>query len=437
MSATKRCSGCSKREGKATHKPVSEFNRNFSSPDGLQSTCKPCQYEQQKARRAVNSANNKAKLQGSPAPAPAPAPVSLHSPADFEITVEEPAPVEAPPVERAHTESARERAQRHLKEEHKALLDENTRLKSEQEAYLKLGRPEVLVYGKAKQDRSDSTACAILSDWHVEEPVERNAVHGLNEYNPEIARDRAAHCFRNLLALTDMMGRDTTIKTLHLSMLGDFFSGWIHEELIAGNSLAPGDAAHFCEGLLASGMDFLLKESKYQIEVDAIPGNHGRMTRQMHFGDPAGTSLETFMYRSLANRYANNPRVDFRVSGQAMVYRPFYERFKMRLIHGYEVKYGGGVGGITIPLNKALAQWDNPIRADLTVLGHFHQFFDGRRFLVNGSLIGYNLFAQAIKASFEEAQQAFFLVHARNGGQRSITAPIWLDDAHKLRGVAL
>jgi hypothetical protein len=210
--------------------------------------------------------------------------------------------------------------------------------------------------------------------------------------------------------------------------LGDFFSGYIHEELATNNLLAPAAAAEFVKDVLASGIDFWLRESSFKVEVDALPGNHGRMTKQMHFGDPTGTSLETFMYAALADRYLSNPRVEIRVARQAMVYRNFFESFKLRLIHGYEVKYGGGVGGITIPVNKAIAAWDIGIKASQTVLGHFHQLFFAPRFVVNGSAIGYNNFAQAIKASFEDPQQAFFLIHARGGGERAGCDPIWLTD---------
>lgn len=319
-----------------------------------------------------------------------------------------------------------------MRKEHSALVQENRRQAALIHEIGKLGRsPNILVYDKPSWERSDAIACAVGSDWHVEEPVEAASVHGLNEYNLDIARSRARHFFLNLLKLTDMMGRESVIKSIHLSLLGDFFSGWIHEELIANGLLAPGDAALFVKGLLCSGIDFLLKESSYIIEGDCLAGNHGRMTKQMHFGDPTGTSLETVMYHHVVDRYHGNPRVRINVASQAMVYRQFFEKFNLRLIHGYEVKYGGGVGGLTIPLRKSLAQWNNPIRADLTVLGHFHQLFDGGDFLVNGSLIGYNLFAQAIKASYEEARQAFFLIDARGGGQKSVTAPIWLDDAHK------
>lgn len=45
--------------------------------------------------------------------------------------------------------------------------------------------------------------------------------------------------------------------------------------------------------------------------------------------------------------------------------------------HGHAVKYAGGVGGITISMNKAVAQWNRTRVADIYCCGHFHQVFDG------------------------------------------------------------
>jgi len=339
---------------------------------------------------------------------------------DVEITVD--------PIEVARSTRANEKAKRDLKTEHSALLDENESLHKRIAELVKMQKaPEIIVYDRAASERYDAIACAVASDWHIEEPVRKDSVHGLNEFSLDIARERSEAFFKNVLKLTDIMARDSKITTIYLAALGDFFSGWIHDELMANNSLAPGDAARHWRGLFAAGVDFLLRESPYLLEADFIPGNHGRMTHTMHFGNPTGTSLETFAYHSLAGRYENNPRVRFNVSQNAMVYRTFFEKFRMRLIHGYETKYNGGVGGLTIPLRKAIAQWNNPIRADLTVMGHYHTLFDGGDFLVNGSLVGYNLYAQAIKASYEPAQQAFFLVHGRHGGEKVLTAKVWLD----------
>lgn len=407
---SKKCPHCPAAEAP---KPIEEFARNPNRGDGHDGYCKKC-----KAKRARDLSAIRRGV--------TPAPVAA-------LPVVTPAPVAAlPPLEDAYARFDARQEKRDASERERALIEENRQLHKERAEVLKMSRaPTIIVYDKAKAFRSDAVACAVASDWHVEEPVEAATVHGLNEYNLEIAKSRAEHFFRNFLKLADIMARDVKINTLYLALLGDFFSGFIHDELVANNLLAPGDAAQFVKGLLFSGIDFLLRESSYVIEGDAICGNHGRMTDKIWIGDPTGTSLEAFMYASIQDRYHGNERVQIRVASQAMIYRRFFERFNMRLIHGYEVKYGGGVGGLTIPLNKALAAWNNPIRADLTVLGHFHQFLDGGEFLVNGSLIGYNTFAQAIRARYEEARQAFFMIHARGGGVKSIVAPIWLDDAHK------
>jgi hypothetical protein len=416
MIKTKNCPKCGP-------KPITEFARSRSRRDGLNGECKVCSRARSKANADKNRA---AALQLSPAEEQFfkkeldAIPLDATDPG---LSALEPDPIEAA------VSRERDSADKKAKErERKAAVGEVERLRKENEILRHAGRsPELLVYKQAEWDRSDAVPCAVASDWHVEEPVDKNSVHGLNEFNLEIAKSRAEHFFRNFLRLSQMMARESDVKTIWLGLLGDFFSGFIHEELVANNLLAPGDAALFVKGLLFSGLDFLLKESSFKITIDAIAGNHGRMTKQVWHGDPTGTSLESVMYHFIIERYRNEPRIDIRVADQAMVYRHFFESFKMRLIHGYEVKFGGGVGGLTIPLRKALAQWNNPIRADLTVLGHFHQLFDGGDFIVNGSLIGYNTFAQAIKASYEEPRQAFFLIHARNGGQKSITAPIWLD----------
>lgn len=407
----------------------SRCSREASSGRKLCTRCLEANARQKKNQRLAK----KARLAGvvekpivSGPDQPLPAHKTTTDPLDFEVHVE------VPPLMAAQKAYEDAKASRDLKAEHKALFEETTRQRAVIEQLTRMqSAPEILVYRQPPWERSDAIACAIASDWHVEEPVDPEAVHHLNAYNLDIAKARAEKFFTNWLRLTDIMAKDAKITTMFLAALGDFFSGWIHEELLASSLLAPGDAANFVKSLLVSGIDFLLKESSYSLEGEMIPGNHGRMTGKMHFSDPTGTSLETFMYSAIADRYRDNPRVKLSVSGHAMRYRRFYETFNVRLIHGYEVKYGGGIGGITIPIRKALAQWNNPIRANLTLMGHFHQLFDGGDFMVNGSLIGYNTFAQAIKANYEEAQQAFFLISARNGGQKSVVAPIWLDSSHK------
>lgn len=394
--------------------PPSEFHASKQNADGLRSDCKEC-------CRIRNAKRNAPRPMPPPPPASDAGAAADAAGADFDIDID--------PAVEARALHEQRTVESSLRREHRALLEENQRLRGELDFVAALrDSPQVEFHRAVSATRGDAVACLLASDWHVEEPVERAHVHGLNEYSPEIARDRAQHFFANGLRLTDMMARESTIDTLWLGLLGDFFSGYIHEELQEENAMAPADAAQHAQSLLQAGIDFLLRESSYRLEIDCVHGNHGRMTKKMRIGGSAGTSLESFMYRAIAGRYEGNPRVSFRVAPGKMLYRRFFERFNMRIIHGDDVKFGGGVGGVTIPIRKKLAAWNQAVRADLTVMGHFHQLLDGGDFKVNGSLIGYNEFAQAIGASPEEARQAFFLVHARGGGQPSIHAPVWLTD---------
>ncbi len=420
----KTCTGC------GTEKQPDKFGRDASKADGLETRCRDCRSAAKRAARLKKRQVKEAAAHEEYMAARAAAHeeyMAAWAAASHEEAMAEASTPPVDPAETARAAFAESATKRDLRREHTALLKENAELRAREAAIAEMRKaPEILVYKQAPWARCDALAVAVASDWHIDEPVVSAAVHGLNEYNLDIAKERSRLFFQNLLKLTNGVARDSKVSTVFLAALGDFFSGHIHEELKHSTLLAPGEAARFAAGLLCSGIDFLLANSEFNIEGEMIPGNHGRMTHQMWFSNPAGTSLETVMYHLVAGRYDGNPRVRLHVSEHAMVYRQVFEKFTMRLLHGYEIKYGGGVGGITIPLNKAIAQWDIAKRADLTVVGHFHQFFDGGNFFVNDSLIGYNTYAQAIKAKFGQPRQGFFLVHARHGGEKALTAPIWV-----------
>lgn len=336
----------------------------------------------------------------------------------------------APPtVDEAIASTSEKQSAARLRAINAALLQKLERLQATNAALAHMSTPGAAMpdIHKATASNGEAVACLLASDWHVEEPVDPRKVHGLNEYNLTIAERRARAFFANGLKLSQAQAREVKIDTLWIGMIGDLISGHIHEELRETNELAPGEAARFALDLMTRGLEFLIRESDFTIEVDAVPGNHGRMTAKPRIQNATETSLETFMFHALAHRFENNPRVRFRVASSKMVYRRFFDRFNMRVIHGDDIKFGGGVGGVTIPIRKKIASWDKAVRADLTVMGHFHQLLNGGDFIVNGSLIGYNEFAQAIGASPEDARQAFFLVHNRNGGELSATAPVWVD----------
>lgn len=272
---------------------------------------------------------------------------------------------------------------------------------------------------------SEGTAVIVASDWHVEERV-GNEVGGLNIFNPEIAQQRATRFFQAGLRLVQLLQQDITINTVILALLGDFITNDIHgAENAEMNSEHPNHAIVTAQNLLISGIEFLLNNSKVKLIIPCHSGNHARTTQTTRFGSENGHSLEYLMYRHLAAYFRNEPRITFLIAEGMHSYIDVYGQI-IRFQHGHAIKYGGGVGGIFIPANKAIAQWDKGRRADLNVFGHFHQMKDGGNFLCNGSLIGYGSYALSIKADFEEPRQLLFLMDKRR--KRTCTWPILLTD---------
>ncbi len=274
-----------------------------------------------------------------------------------------------------------------------------------------------------KNSTSESTAVIVASDWHIEETVDKKKVNGLNEFNLEIADYRIKKFFENALKLIKISQHESKINTVVFALLGDFFSSNIHEELLENTSLRPVEAVLKVQDYLYNGINFLLNQTKVNLVVPCSVGNHSRITRQVHVSTENGNSLEFFMYCNLAKLFKNEKRVTFQISDGYHNYMNIYN-LNVRFHHGHNVRYGGGIGGVTIPMKKAIAGWNRGKRTDLDVLGHYHQFIDGGSFLMNGSLVGYNSYALSLKCEFEPPRQSFFLVHPRYG--KTITAPIIL-----------
>ena len=310
------------------------------------------------------------------------------------------------------------------KKKYKEALLENDRLRVEKEAILRIQEtPQKIKFTQRQNGGSDATAFIIASDWHIEETVRPSDVSGLNEYNLEICDKRVKKFFSNAVKLLEITQKESRVNQVVLALLGDFISGHIHLELLENNTLLPADAIWRVQNYLISGINFLLNNSKIELTIICHGGNHGRMTKRIHHATEQGNSLEVYMYNNIALHFKNNKRINFVIAEGYHTYVDVYD-YKVRLHHGHAIRYAGGVGGIFIPVNKAIAQWNKGRTVDLDVFGHFHQFKDGGNFICNGSLIGYNAFALSIKADYEKPKQAFFLIDRKHG--KSIVAPIWL-----------
>lgn len=286
------------------------------------------------------------------------------------------------------------------------------------------------ISAKAPNGQSEAVAVMVGSDWHVEESVDSNATSGKNEFNLTIANNRITNFFRGSFRLFDILAKESSIKTVVLALLGDFITNTIHEDLQESNNLLPADAIYWAECRIASGIRFLLDHCPKDVELLIVchSGNHGRMTKKQRGTTEAGNSLEHFMYHHLKDFFANEKRITFQIAeGYHTFTKLFGGAYVIRWHHGHAINYQGGVGGITIPVNKAIAQWNTAHpEVALDVFGHFHQKLDGGNFVANGSLIGYNDFAIRIKAKFEKPKQVFFTV-AKKWNEKTVVTPIFLD----------
>jgi hypothetical protein len=319
------------------------------------------------------------------------------------------------------------------KNDSKKLLTEAVKkinlLEHEKEAILNLKDRTPQLYDIAPQlpsSNSESVAFMIMSDWHSEEEVLPGQVGGLNEHNLAIGEARATAAWRGCQRFYDIFKRDTHIGTIVLGLLGDFLTNSIHEDGAESNLLAPSDAIYRAQNMLLSGITFLLDNTTADLLIVCHSGNHGRTTKEQRIATEQGNSLEQYMYYNMRDMLANEPRVKFQIAdGYHSYVRLFDGKYVVRTHHGHGMNYGGGTGGIMTPVNKAIAQWNKGIRADLDVFGHFHTRLDGGNFVANGSLIGYNAYALRIKADYERPSQTFFLVN-KKWNCKTVVTPIFV-----------
>jgi len=273
------------------------------------------------------------------------------------------------------------------------------------------------------------TPVVLASDWHVEEPVDPAAVAYRNKYDLEIAARRVVQFFQAAVWLVEHHRADgfLSIRDLVLWLGGDLMTGYIHAELVESNALSPTETVQWLLPRLRDGIKTLL--DRLQLARLVIPcsfGNHGRTTDKPRVATGYANSYEWLMYNILASEFRDDRRVEFVITPSAHQYVQIYD-WLLHFHHGDDVKYMGGVGGLGIPLLKAVPQWDLVQRADWHCIGHHHQLLDFGRALVNGSLIGYGPYSQRIRATFEPPQQLMFFVDRKRG--KCMPTALWVDES--------
>lgn len=278
---------------------------------------------------------------------------------------------------------------------------------------------------KPKRGKSAGVAAIVpANDWHVEETVDPETVSGKNHFDLAIAEARIKRYYQKIPELIEWQNHLAPVVELWHPLLGDLISGYIHEELVETNSLSPTEACVFLQDMVCGGIDYLRKETGLPIFVPTCVGNHGRTTPKKRIKSSCANSYEWLLYTTLARHYANDPNVNWMVGRGYHNTQEIVGR-KVRFHHGDGLRYQGGVGGITIPVNKSIAQWNKVEAVDLDVFGHWHTFlWNYNDWISCGCLIGYSAYSVEIKAQFQHPTQAFIVID-RNYGVTQAT-PIFV-----------
>lgn len=254
---------------------------------------------------------------------------------------------------------------------------------------------------------TDAVAFFVLSDNHFGEMISRDMTYGLNEQTPAISKRRIIEVSQRALEKILKIRTVQTVNRLVLCLLGDHIHGDIHEPYtqIHGNAMTVLEETAAVSRVLL-GVIHLFAPYFDQMDIVCVPGNHGRATAKKRDSQNKGYSYEQFMFESL-NERSRGLNVQFHLSLERLQLIDVLGT-RIRLMHGDDVR--GSNPHTAIP--KYLGRLDKikAMAADLTVMGHWHQSFASREYIINGCTCGPNLYSLSCGFKPENPAQTLFLV---------------------------
>lgn len=291
------------------------------------------------------------------------------------------------------------------------------------------GQPPAWMASPKTGKKHHGTPWLCLSDLHLDEVVNPAEMMGVNAYNRRIAEQRLRATFEATVKITADYWTGIVYDGIVMPLMGDIYSGDIHEELAETNEdTILGSILHWADHL-AAGIS-LLADTYGHVHVPVVVGNHGRRSRKPRMKFRARDNFDWFTGHLLAKQFKGDKRVTFDVSESADILVKSYE-CRVMVTHGDQARGGNGIAGIWSPIMRLDARKRQKQSAinqpyDLLVMGHWHNLIFGPSFVVNGSLKGYDEYASISNFGFEPAAQALFLMTPEHG--KTWTAPVFPTD---------
>lgn len=312
-----------------------------------------------------------------------------------------------------------------LKEEQKQRVKDN-RIAELLEKYLpKPSSPPKWLSPKRPKKKDVAIATAFLSDTHFDEVVFPEQINYINGYNREIASNRLKLFFENTVRISRDHIAGIEIEGLVLAMGGDMVSGNIHEELKSTNDAPIMDTVIYWVDQLTAGIEMLAGEFG-KVFIPCVTGNHGRNSKKVPAKNRARDNFDWLIYKLVEKHFRTDKRVTFQVAEGTEARWTVYGT-KYQMSHGDQFRGGNGIAGVMSPImlgdhRKRQREQATDTPYDILLLGHFHQYKDLGKVIINGSLKGYDEYAASCNFGYEPPRQAFWLTDPRYG--KTITAPI-------------
>jgi len=273
---------------------------------------------------------------------------------------------------------------------------------------------------------NEATAIVQISDGHFGKVILPSTVNGLNEYNPDIAKKRMDTCASNTMKLIKKERGDVNIENLVLVLGGDFLeNSQLHHHSEMTTSMSPMEETLFAREVLHKYIKTVCEYGNFKkIVIACTRGNHARITHRMIASVDYRMNYETILYSILKDDFrAEN--IEWAIPDSEVAEVDVYGN-TLRVVHGHQIKFQGGVGGLTVPLNKYIMRMDQINKAFYNFVHHYHNLsYPTVRTTVNGSIVGYDPYAMSIGCTYEPPMQSFQLLDSRRG--MTIKAPIFCD----------
>jgi hypothetical protein len=267
-----------------------------------------------------------------------------------------------------------------------------------------------------------------LSDFHWGEVVHPSQVNGVNQYNLRLAHERLKTCVDGAIHLLEILDPKMDYPGIVMPLGGDMVSGDIHEELAESNELATIPTVLDMERQIAAAIT-RAADVFGAVFLPCVTGNHGRNTKKIRAKDRHHTSFDWLLYQLLAKRFEGDKRVTFLIpDGPDAAWKVYGTRYN--LTHGDQFRGGDGMIGALGPIirgdhKKRSRNGQIDLAYDVLLLGHWHQYMHLTRLIVNGSLKGYDEYANSNNFGFEVPQQALWVTHPKYG--ITYRMPVYVD----------